>query len=141
VAHICKVCVSVFVFMRLLNTLAGLRVAQVRAIFNLPLHLQAPRLPTRLAYIEWFTPLRNSDTNSGLGLLSVARSTRHGEAVAAIIAVDDIVSSCHLIPKYGTHFQRGTWTSDNAVEVCKTFTLNKYITPGTFFNYNSHVFK
>ena len=37
--------------------LAGLRVAQVRAIFSLPLHLQAPRLPTRLAYIEWFTPL------------------------------------------------------------------------------------
>lgn len=121
--------------------LAGLRVAQVRAIFSLPLHLQAPRLPTRLAYIEWFTPLRNYDVNSGLGILSVSHSMRHGEAVAAIITVDDIVCSCHLIPKYGTNYQRGAWTSEDAIEVCKTFTLNKYISPGTFLNYNSHMFK
>ena len=125
---------------RLLNTITGLRVAQVRAIFVLPPHLQAPRLPARLAYIEWFTPLRKSDANSGHGLLSVSHATRHGEAVAAIIGTDDIVCSCHLIPKYGTTHRRGTWTSENALEVCKTFTLNKYINSGTFFNYNSHVY-
>ncbi|KAH7905367.1 hypothetical protein BJ138DRAFT_1118535 [Hygrophoropsis aurantiaca] len=36
--------------------LQGKRVAQVHFIFTLPTHLQQSQTPTRLAYVEWFTP-------------------------------------------------------------------------------------
>jgi hypothetical protein len=117
----------------------GLRVAQVRALFTLPLHLQAPLLPERLAYIDMFTPFRAPDTHSNL--YSVSRSTRSHAPVSTIVPIEDIVCSCHLSPKYGTDHDPNSFSSGNALEVCKTFTLNKYIDHSTFFNYNSHLFK
>ncbi|KAG1860858.1 hypothetical protein F4604DRAFT_1514049, partial [Suillus subluteus] len=52
---------------------AGLRVAQVRAIFTLP--RQFGTYTRALAYIEWFTPFRTPDPSSGMRLVS--RLTRH----------------------------------------------------------------
>jgi hypothetical protein len=48
------------------TALEGLRVAQVRVIFELPLHLipgalQSNSTPVQLAYIEWFKPFRQPD--------------------------------------------------------------------------------
>ena len=117
--------------------LIGLRVAQVRALFTLPVHLQEPLLPTRLAYVEWFNPLRPPDTDSRLHLVS--RSIRHHAPVAAVIPVEDIVCTCHLIPKYGTRHRPGAWASEDALEICKTFYLNKYIRPSTFIDYDPPV--
>ncbi|KAF8067066.1 Zn-finger domain-containing protein [Lyophyllum atratum] len=121
------------------TALQGLRVAQVRAIFTLPKHLQAPLLSQRLAYVEWFTPLRTPDPDSKLH--SVSRSIRQHAPVSAIISLEDIVSSCHLSPKYGTRHHVGSWTMDTALEACKTFTLNRYIHVGTFYEHQSHLFK
>ncbi|GLB46021.1 putative zn-finger domain-containing protein, partial [Lyophyllum shimeji] len=121
------------------TALHGLRVAQVRAIFVLPKHLRAQLLPHRLAYIEWFKPFRAANLNPDSKLYSVSRSVRHQAPVAAIIPLEDIVSSCHLSPKYDTRHHAGSWTTDIALEVCKTFTLNKYIHLGTFYEHQSHL--
>ncbi|KAG2116891.1 hypothetical protein BD769DRAFT_1291078, partial [Suillus cothurnatus] len=54
------------------DILLGMRVGQVRVIFTLP--RQFGTYSRALAYIEWFTPLREPDRSSGLHQLS--HSTR-----------------------------------------------------------------
>ncbi|KAG1867213.1 hypothetical protein DFJ58DRAFT_714448 [Suillus subalutaceus] len=60
----------------LIIAVAGLRVAQVRAIFTLP-H-QFGTYIRALTYIEWFTPFRTPDPSSGMRLVS--HLTRHFES-------------------------------------------------------------
>ncbi|KAJ7651802.1 hypothetical protein B0H17DRAFT_1215187 [Mycena rosella] len=85
------------------TALHGLRIAQVRAIFQLPGHYPVKsRQP--LAYVEWFTPLR-APTNLD-GYHHVSRSTRRiagkGGPYAEVITVDRIVRNAMLIPhKWG----------------------------------------
>lgn len=86
-----------------------------------------------------FTPFRAPDAHSNLH--SVSRSVRSHAPVSAIIPIEDIIRSCHLSPKYGTRHDPNAFFSGNALEVCKAFTLNKYIHLSTFFDYNSHLFK
>lgn len=104
-----------------------LRVAQVRIIFTLP--RQFGTYSRTLAYVEWFTPLREPDPSSGL--CQVSRSTRQLQRNAAIIHVDEIVRPCHLIPKMGRSVDR-RWTSANAYELASDFYLNSYIDLDTF---------
>ncbi|KAF8881107.1 hypothetical protein BD779DRAFT_1675598 [Infundibulicybe gibba] len=118
------------------TSLASLRVAQVRLIFILPEHLQAPRLPTHLAYIEWFTPFRERQRDSKLHM--VKRSTQNRGPAAEIIPIEHIISSCHLSPKFGTT-HRATWTPDEALEQCISSSLDKYISIGTFYEQNPRV--
>jgi len=119
------------------TALEGLRVAQVRAIFTLPDHLHAPLLPDRLAYIEWFNPFRARDPDSRLH--SISCSLRRQAPVSTIIPLKDTVSSCHLSLRYGTRHHAGSWSPDTALELCKTFTFNKYIDIGTFYEQEFHV--
>ena len=84
----------------------GVRVGQVQAIFALPpksiplLFPPTVRIPTHLAYVEWFTPFPSApDRNSGLYKLS--RSLHGGDTVASIVSVSDIEHSVHLIPRFG----------------------------------------
>ena len=87
----------------------GLRVAQVRLLFNLP--PQFGPFPHPLAYIEWFTKIGSPDPNTGL--CSVTRSTRQGKRNA------EVVSS--------------TWTTDNVLEQGSIhFFVNPYINVDTF---------
>jgi hypothetical protein len=118
------------------NTI-GLRVAQLRAIFTLPGHLQHAHLPNKLAYVEWFTPFRAPHLDSGL--FPVTRASRNNEPVSEIIPLDSIISSCHLIPRFGTNFHPAKWDSDNALEECKSFFLNKYLSIRTFFDLEQHL--
>ncbi|KAG1800491.1 hypothetical protein EV424DRAFT_1474849 [Suillus variegatus] len=104
-----------------------LRVAQVRIIFTLP--CQFGTYSRTLAYIEWFTPLREPDPSSGLHQVSC--STRQLQRNAAIIHVDEIVRPCHLIPKMGRSVDR-RWMSANAYELASDFYLNSYIDLDTF---------
>jgi hypothetical protein len=106
-------------------------------IFTLPEHLQHPRLPNKLAYIEWFTPFRAPHSDSGL--YPVIRASRNNSPVSEIIPIDSIVSSCHLIPKFGTKFHPAKWDADTVLEECKSFFLNKYINIQTFFNLERHM--
>ncbi|KAJ7666586.1 hypothetical protein DFH06DRAFT_1126680 [Mycena polygramma] len=57
------------------TALEGLRVAQVKVIFQVPSHYPGVKQP--LAYIEWFTPLRTADSLDGYYHLSRS-SRRHG---------------------------------------------------------------
>ena len=120
----------------LVNT-TGLRVAQLRAIFSLPEHLRHPHLPNKLAYIEWFTPFRAPHLDSGL--FSVTRASRNNGPDSEVIPLDSIISSCHLIPRFGTKFHPAKWDSDNALEECKSFFLNKYLNIQTFFDLEQHL--
>jgi hypothetical protein len=106
----------------------GLRVAQVRLLFNLP--PQFGRFPHPLAYIEWFTNLGSPDLNTGLH--SVTRSTRHGKRNAEVVSVDRIVRGCHLMPRFGQAIN-STWTTDNILEQSSLhYFVNPYINIETF---------
>ena len=120
-----------------LNNTLGLRIAQLRVIFALPEHLQHPLLPNKLAYVEWFTPFRAPHPHSGLFLVS--RSSRNNEPISEIIPLDSIVSSCHLIPKFGTNFLPAKWDSDSVLEECKSFFLNKYLNIKFFLDLERHL--
>ena len=97
----------------------GLHVAQLRVIFALPEHLRHPHLPNRLTYIDWFTPFRTPHSNSSI--FSVSRSERNHGPISEIIPLDSIVSSCHLIPRFGTKYLPAKWDSDSVLEQCKSF--------------------
>lgn len=109
--------------------------AQVRVIFILPDHLRGRDLPKYHAYVEWFNPLRTPDPDSLLH--SVTRSYQHGRPLAEIIPLTDIVSSCHLIPKFGTNFHPARWNNVEILDNWKSFTLNKYIDLGTFYRHQN----
>ncbi|KAJ6552943.1 hypothetical protein B0H19DRAFT_1210996 [Mycena capillaripes] len=68
------------------TALAGLRVAQVKVIFQVPSYYPGKKGP--LAYIEWFTPLRTPDPLDGYYHLT--RSSRQHGPYAEIIMVDRI---------------------------------------------------
>jgi hypothetical protein len=112
-------------------------VAQLRVIFTLPEHLRHPRLHNKLAYVEWFTPFRAPHPDSGL--FPVSRASQNNGPVSEVIPVDSIVSSCHLIPKFGTKFHPSKWDSGNVLEECKSFFLNKYLNIKTFLDLEQHL--
>ncbi|KAK6969604.1 hypothetical protein R3P38DRAFT_3238924 [Favolaschia claudopus] len=109
----------------------GLRPAQIRAIFKLP--PQFGNYPHPLAYIEWFTPLNHPDRNTGM--YTTHRSTRVHRRNAAIVSVEQIVRSCHLMAD-----SRGTidptWTSTNVLDKAKLFHVNPYVLVDTFTRQN-----
>ncbi|KAJ7609180.1 Zn-finger domain-containing protein [Mycena polygramma] len=78
--------------------IAGLRPAQIRAIFKLPPQFGTYAHP--LAYIEWFTPLNRPDPISGM--FTTHRSTRNHQRNSAVISVHQIMRQlCFmLIPIY-----------------------------------------
>jgi hypothetical protein len=101
---------------------AGVRVAQVRAIFTLP-H-QFGTYSRALAYVEWFTPFKPPDPSSRMR--QVSRSTRQLRRNAAVIHVDEIVRPCHLIPRMGQSVDLRL-RSGNAYEVANDFYFNEFI--------------
>ncbi|KAJ7059962.1 Zn-finger domain-containing protein [Mycena amicta] len=111
--------------------LTGLRPARVRLIFELPRHLGT--YPHPLAYIEWFTPLNGPDPVSGF--YTTQRSTRQLHANAAVVPVEQIVRSCHLIPKCGAEID-STWTRSNVLDLAPVFYYNPYILLDTFTRRN-----
>ena len=62
----------------------GTHVARVRVIFDLP--PQFGPFPHPLAYVEWFTPLRNKRPDLKVGLYQVAPSTQQWRPNAAIVS-------------------------------------------------------
>jgi hypothetical protein len=110
-----------------IGTLDGLRVGQVRVIFNLP--PQFGSYPHPLAYVEWFTPLRTKDPVTGM--YSISRSTRLGRRNAEVVSVTCIVRACHLVGKTGREIDH-KWTTENILEEANTFWVNNYIDVDTF---------
>ncbi|KAG6809061.1 hypothetical protein H0H92_001751 [Tricholoma furcatifolium] len=109
------------------SSLEGLRVAQIRVIFDLPPQFGRHQGP--LAYVEWFTPLGRPDQVTGMH--SVKRSTRVHRRNAEIISADRIVHGCHLIAMSGREINN-RWTKDNVLEEATAFWVNPYISVDTF---------
>ncbi|KAG1807924.1 hypothetical protein EV424DRAFT_1575547 [Suillus variegatus] len=107
-----------------LRTLEGVRVAQVHIIFTLPRQFLVGMNSRALAYVEWFTPLREPDPSSGLH--QVLCSTRQLHRNAGVIHLDEMVCPCHLIPKMGPSVDPG-WTSANVYETAHYFHFNTFI--------------
>ena len=76
-------------------------------------------------YVEWFTPFHAPHFD--LGLFSIAHASRNNGPVSEIIPLDFIISSCHLISRFGTKYHPTKWGSNTVLEECKSFFLNKYI--------------
>lgn len=100
--HHLKVCRYFFFTLigQCLTSLAGLRVGQVRAIFQLPSYFPI-KADIPLTYVEWFTPLRKPD--SVTGYYHISRSTRTKRGVtgpyAEIIPITRLVRNVMLIPR------------------------------------------
>ncbi|KAF7304428.1 hypothetical protein HMN09_00845000 [Mycena chlorophos] len=111
--------------------LRGLQPARIRLLFRLPSHLGTHRHP--LAYIEWFTPLAGPDPTSGL--YTTQRSTRNHLPNTAVISVDRIARSCHLMGQM-RRVRDTKWTAFNVLDLATTFYFNPYIHIDTFTRQN-----
>ena len=102
----------------------GIRVAQLRVIFQFVEHPQF--VDKHLAYIEWFNPLQSVD--QATGMYQISRSMRAGERLTTVVFLDDIVESCHLIPKLGQSIDHSI-TAENALESpdVTQFFVNSYL--------------
>ena len=101
----------------------GLRVAEIRAIFKLL--SQFGRFSQPLAYVHWFTPFRAWDPQ--LGMFKLSRSTRHHHLNAAVICANQIVQTCHLIPKFGSADIPRHWFNGNVLNYSSDFFFNRYL--------------
>ncbi|RDB17807.1 hypothetical protein Hypma_000671 [Hypsizygus marmoreus] len=110
-----------------LGGFAGLRVAQVRVLFSLPCQFGIHLHP--LAYVEWFTPIRLPDEQSGMHVIS--RSTHQRRRNAAVVSACHLVRGCHLMGKSGGKINT-QWTTDNVLDMATSFYLNPYINVDTF---------
>jgi hypothetical protein len=77
-----------------------------------------------LAYIEWYKPFNARDRDTQL--FKTSPLTVMNKPKAEIIELGKILSSCHLIPKFGIHMQN-SWNRDNVLDACNDFLLNKYL--------------
>ncbi|KAJ6626287.1 hypothetical protein B0H10DRAFT_1781535, partial [Mycena sp. CBHHK59/15] len=77
----------------------------------------------------WFTPFNHPDKISGMYIL--CRSTHAHRRNTAIVSVEHIVRSCHLMGKCGTKIYR-RWTTDNVIDEATHFYFNPYIYLDTF---------
>ena len=122
---------------------SGYRVAQVRVIFTLPVHLNFKK---PLAYIEYFTKF--SEQRHGTDLYVVSRSyttstsgdtgghghgsTQARKREAAVVCLDSIRRSCHLIPEFTSQIRDKSWNTTNILDVCSSFYVNHYISRDMF---------
>lgn len=101
----------------------GLAVSRVRAIFRLP-DAYGRQFKHPVAYVEWFTPFRQPDPETGM--FKVSHSTRMHRRHASIIPVTQIIRSCHLLPVWGKQVDP-KWTSSNVLSQCTRFFVNPYL--------------
>jgi hypothetical protein len=101
----------------------GLRVAEIRAIFKLP--SQFGHFSQPLAYVHWFKPFQAWDPQ--LGMFKLSRSTRHHRPNAAVICANQIVQTCHLIPKFGSGDVPRHWLNSNVLNYSSDFFFNRYL--------------
>ncbi|KAI0059312.1 hypothetical protein BV25DRAFT_1908757 [Artomyces pyxidatus] len=122
------------------GSVKGFRVAQVRAVISLPLNVMEdlfPRPPStppqHLAYVEWFTAF-SSKPEDHHGLYKISRAYRGDRRHCAVIPVDSIYRSVHLLPKFGPVAPR-EWTSFNVLEECEHFYVNSFTDRHTYLTF------
>jgi len=118
---VCAIFISFF--SRPLMVHSGLRVAEIHVIFTLPPHLGA--FPHPLAYVHWFTPIRVWDNE--VGMYRMGRSTRNHKPHAAVVSVNHILHTCHLMPRFGSGPVPRSWFKGRVLDLASDFYLNRYI--------------
>jgi hypothetical protein len=116
------------------HILTGLRVARVRALFALPSCFGT--FPNPLAYIHWFRPLTRIDPLTGM--YRISPSTRNNLPNSEVICLDQIRSTCHLVPQYGSTVPV-SWITGNVLDLASKFHLNKYLDPHIFNEHETAV--
>ena len=123
-------------FVKQLNVLltdnySGRRIAQVRVVFQIPNNkidqvFPSPdtRPPLYLAYVEWFTPIP-ARPDPKHRMYKVSRSIQNGQRNAAIIPVESIVCSVHLLPRFGPARPQ-EWNTFTVLEECHSFYINPF---------------
>ncbi|KAF8506129.1 hypothetical protein JB92DRAFT_2737015 [Gautieria morchelliformis] len=106
----------------------GYRVGRVRMIFRLPSHIEYPH---PLVYVEWYTEFRQPST--GVDMYTV--SPTQGKGHAAVVSVQSIRRSCHLIPRFGEKIDR-TMTTENSLERSKQFYVSEFTDLYTYQFFN-----
>ena len=86
--------------------------------------MYGPQFKHPVAYVEWFTPFRQPDPETGM--FKVSHSTRAHRRCASIISLTQIERSCHLLPIWGKRVD-STWTSKNVLDQCTRFYVNPYL--------------
>ena len=96
---------------------------------------EARNQATKGTYLEGaLTALLLYAVNSTFSLCRTSGSPS-AHVVAGVIPIHDIVSSCYLIPKFGTKFFPAKWTHLDILDNWKHFSLNKYIDLSTFYKH------
>jgi hypothetical protein len=96
----------------------------VRAIFSIKPNVAL--YPYLLAYVEYFTNFKEQP-HRHTGLYEVSRTkSSSGKRQSAVVPLDTLYRSCHLIPKFGASIPPH-WKSSNVLEICNTFYLNDMI--------------
>ena len=115
----------------LTNSTQGLRIAQVRIVFQIPKRSvgevflsQDITPPTYLVYVEWFTPLP-ATPDPKHGMYKVSRLPPGRSQHVEIIPVDAILGSVHLFPRFGP-VSTQELNSFTSLDRCNTFYLNPF---------------
>ncbi|KAG9094384.1 hypothetical protein FRC06_010865 [Ceratobasidium sp. 370] len=101
------------------------RAGRVRAIFELPLHLQF-LYPSKLVYVERFQPFSMSAPQP-LSLYTTTHMMRDNRRCASVIPLSHVRMACHLAPRY--HLldpDLPISASTDLLSAHNSFLLNKY---------------
>ena len=79
---------------------------------------------------KWFTLLQSRDALTSMFIVS--QSTQHHHCNAAIVSIDQIVHSCHLMAKHAGPIAEKGWTSKIILEAATQFFVNTYISVDFF---------
>ncbi|KAH9914239.1 uncharacterized protein B0H18DRAFT_887376 [Fomitopsis serialis] len=119
--------------------LTGTRAGRVKVIFTLPRKLSAihgggpapswwPKGP--LAYVEWYAPFSSAADPAHL-MYTVRKSAPRADGLphASIIPLEHITQSCQLVPSFPegpNGVVPDNWTSDNVLDLARSFHLNNW---------------
>jgi hypothetical protein len=124
------------------NYYSGHRIAQVRVVFQIPSKV-LPKVfpssttnPSHLAYVEWFSPLSATPDNHS-SMYKISRLVHHGRRRAAIIPVERIMCSVHLLPRFGPATPHD-WKSFSVLDQCNTFYVNPFSDRHNYLLFSGH---
>ena len=125
-----------------LITMSGHRIAQVRVVFQIPSNVipkvfpTSTTIPSHLAYVEWFSPL-SATLDSNSSMYKISRLIHHGRRRAAIIPVERIRCSVHLLPRFGPAAPHD-WKSFSVLDQSNTFYVNPFSDRHNYLLFSGH---
>lgn len=111
----------------------SIRAARLKAIFSLPPNIY--HTPLRLAYVEMFRAFRAPDSATKLHSTSPSFLS-NGAREVRVIPLEDIIQSCHLIPRFGRE-KDPRWDHRNVMEKAEEFYFNHYLSVHDFVTYRN----